>query len=82
MKGTSLAAELWLSNASMCIEGGVDPKILQALLGHSFIRMTMNIYSHFCQAAFDLASRALEAVASGGAKVIRMPRREEKGGPR
>jgi len=68
--------------ASLCIEGGVDPKTLQALLGHSSIKVTMDTYSHLYQTAFDRASRALEAVASGGAKVIRMPRKEGEGDPR
>ena len=42
----------------------------------------MDTCCHLNQTAYDRATRALEAVASGGAKVIRMPReRGEKGEP-
>lgn len=32
--------------ATRCFELGIDPKIVQELLGHSNIAMTMNIYTH------------------------------------
>ena len=32
--------------ATRCFELGIDPKIVQELLGHSDISMTMNIYTH------------------------------------
>ncbi|MBC7248395.1 MAG: site-specific integrase [Actinobacteria bacterium] len=65
--------------ASMNIEGGVDPKTLQAIMGHSSIRVTMDIYGHLYREAFQRAARALEAVVSGGPKVITLPKREGKG---
>ena len=35
--------------ATRAIESGMEPKILQEILGHSDIRMTMNIYAHVMQ---------------------------------
>ena len=32
--------------ATRCIEGGMLPKTLQSILGHSSIMMTMNLYVH------------------------------------
>ena len=32
--------------ATRCIENGMRPKTLQAILGHSRIEMTMNLYVH------------------------------------
>ncbi|WP_458012653.1 tyrosine-type recombinase/integrase [Candidatus Solincola sp.] len=61
--------------ASLCIEGGVDPKILQAMMGHSSIRVTVDGYSHLYRDAYDRAVKGLEAVASGGMKVIHLPER-------
>ena len=34
------------SFASRCYEAGMDPKILQGIMGHSDISMTMNVYNH------------------------------------
>lgn len=64
--------------AAMCIEGAVDPKTLQAMMGHASIKVSLDIYGHLYTAAFDRASRSLEAVVSGGAKVIAMPEKEAK----
>lgn len=38
--------ELRHTFATNCLEAGIDPKVLQAWLGHSDITTTMNIYSH------------------------------------
>ncbi len=32
--------------ATRCIEGGMRPKTLQVLLGHSNVSITMNLYVH------------------------------------
>lgn len=32
--------------ATMCLEQGVHPKVVQKYLGHSNIQTTMNIYTH------------------------------------
>lgn len=60
--------------ASLCIAGGVDPKTLQAMMGHSSIRVTMDTYGHLYRDALDRASRSLEAVVSGGPKVVLLSR--------
>jgi integrase len=62
----------------MCIEGAVDPKTLQAMMGHASIKVSLDIYGHLYTAAFDRARVSLEAVISGGAKVITMPEKEAK----
>ncbi|MDI6873927.1 MAG: hypothetical protein QME84_06555 [Actinomycetota bacterium] len=53
----------------------MDPKILQAMMGHSSIRVTVDGYSHLYRDAYDRAVKGLEAVASGGMKVIHLPER-------
>ena len=35
--------------ATRCIEGGMMPKILQKILGHSNIGITMNLYVHITE---------------------------------
>lgn len=35
--------------ASRCIEAGMNPKVLQIILGHSDIKITLNIYTHLSQ---------------------------------
>jgi integrase len=64
--------------AALSIEAAVDPKTLQAMMGHASIKVSLDIYGHLYTAAFDRASKSLEAVISGGAKVIPMPGREAK----
>ncbi len=46
--------------ATRCIEGGMLPKILQKILGHSNIAMTMNLYVH---ATEDEKIKEIEMVA-------------------
>ena len=55
---------------ALSIEGGVDPKTLQALLGHSSIRVTMDTYGHLYSTALERAARSLEAVIKSGPKVV------------
>ena len=35
--------------ATRCIEAGMNPKTLQAILGHSSIKMTLDLYVHVTQ---------------------------------
>lgn len=37
--------------ATRCVESGMQPKILQDLMGHADINMTMNLYAHSMEAA-------------------------------
>lgn len=52
--------------ATRCIEGGMRPKTLQMLLGHSNIGITMNLYVHTTeeekQKEIDLVANALKVV--------------------
>lgn len=52
--------------ATRCIEGGIKPKTLQILLGHSNIGITMNLYVHTTEEEkkkeIDLVAAALQAV--------------------
>ena len=32
--------------ATRCVESGMQPKVLQDIMGHSDINMTMNLYAH------------------------------------
>ena len=51
--------------ATRCIEGGMTPKTLQKILGHSNIGSTMNLYVHITeeekQKEIDLVAEALKA---------------------
>lgn len=47
--------------ATRCIEAGMPPKVLQTLLGHSDIKITLNTY---CDAFDDFQSLHIEAVQS------------------
>ena len=52
--------------ATRCIEGGMMPKTLQKILGHSNIGITMNLYVHITeeekQKEIDLVAEALKVV--------------------
>ena len=52
--------------ATRCIEAGMKPKILQMLLGHSNIGITMNLYVHTTEEEkkkeMDLVAEALMAM--------------------
>lgn len=52
--------------ATRCIEGGMKPKTLQMLLGHSNIGITMNLYVHTTEEEkkkeLDLVAKALKVV--------------------
>ncbi len=56
--------------ASLMIEGGCDPKTLQVIMGHSSITVTMNTYVNLYSTSYERAARGLEAVVSGGPKVV------------
>ena len=52
--------------ATRCIEGGMKPKTLQKILGHSNIGITMNLYVHVTEdekhREIDLVADALKVV--------------------
>ena len=47
--------------ATRCIESGMQPKILQHIMGHATLSMTMDLYSHVLP---DTKKEAMEAVAN------------------
>ncbi len=47
--------------ATLLLGRGVHPKLVQALLGHASIEMTMNTYSHVMPEMSGAASRAMDA---------------------
>ena len=52
--------------ATRCIEGGVQPKVLQKLLGHTDISITLNTYCDafdaYTNANLDLANRYMDSI--------------------
>ncbi len=48
--------------ATLLLAKGVHPKLVQALLGHASIGITMYHYSHWAPAMGDQAATAMEAV--------------------
>jgi len=47
--------------ATRCIESGMQPKVLQHIMGHATLSMTMDLYSHVLP---DTKREAMEAVAN------------------
>jgi integrase len=56
--------------ASLAIEGGVDLKTLQSVMGHSTIRVTLDHYGHLYTTALDRLAAGVEAVITQGPKVV------------
>jgi integrase len=65
--------------ASLAIEGGLDIKTLQVVMGHSSIAVTANTYAHLYHSALERAGRALDAALSGPAKVVPFPSPKREG---
>lgn len=56
--------------ASFAIEGGVDLKTLQSVMGHSTITVTLDHYGHLYTTALDRLAAGVEAVITQGPKVV------------
>ena len=56
-------------SASLLLAGGVAPRTIMGILGHSQISLTMNTYAHLSPALEHDAARALDAVLVGTAGV-------------
>jgi integrase len=50
--------------ATMLLEAGVNPKIVQTYLGHKDIETTLNLYSHVLKEVYDGAALTLEEICS------------------
>jgi integrase len=46
--------------ATLLLGGGVHPKLVQELLGHATIAMTLDTYSHYLPSMGDQTARAME----------------------
>ncbi|GAB6181714.1 tyrosine-type recombinase/integrase [Desulfotomaculum defluvii] len=51
--------------ATLALESGIHPKVVQAILGHSNISITMDIYSHVLPVMFTEASNIVAQTISG-----------------
>lgn len=54
------------TSATMLLSQGVHPKIVQELLGHSQISLTMDTYSHVLPTMQEEAARTLDRVLGAG----------------
>ena len=54
-------------NASLLLAGGVAPRTIMGILGHSQISLTMNTYAHLSPALERDAARALDSVLAASA---------------
>jgi len=50
--------------ATLLLGGGVHPKLVQELLGHATIAMTLDTYSHVIPGMGDQTAKAMEAALS------------------
>ena len=48
--------------ATRCIERGVQPNVLQKLLGHAHLSTTMDLYVHVTEESLEKGIRLLEAI--------------------
>lgn len=55
------------STASMLLEAGTHPKVVQDLLGHSTIQLTLDTYSHVTPALHQQAARTMDLLLGPGA---------------
>ena len=56
--------------ASLLITANVHPKSIQALMGHSTIRITMDVSGHLMHDADNAATEKLAAPVLGGSKTV------------
>lgn len=59
--------------ATRCFESGIEPKVVQALMGHSNISTTLNIYTHVLE-----EKRMQEVAKFGNAKSSVLPKSDQK----
>jgi integrase len=53
------------TTASVLLEAGAHPKLVQDLLGHSTVALTLNTYSHVTDGLSDQAARTMDRVIGG-----------------
>lgn len=47
--------------ATRCIENGMEPQVLKAIMGHSKLAITMDLYAHVLP---DVKSKEMQKIAS------------------
>ena len=58
--------------ATRCFEAGIPPKVIQSLLGHATLKMTMDLYTHVTE---DVAIADIEKIVSSEEKVVPFPKK-------
>ncbi len=58
------------THASLMLKQGIHPKVVQELLGHSTIAMTLDVYSH--------VTPGLQKAAAAGFDRLVLPKREKE----
>lgn len=58
--------------ATRCFEAGINPKVVQAYLGHASIKMTMDLYTHVTD---EKATEDIERIVNGKNNVIDIQRK-------
>jgi integrase len=53
--------------ATLMLEGGIHPKVVQEMLGHSTIAITMDLYSHVSPNLQEEAAQRLDTILRGSA---------------
>jgi integrase len=54
------------TTASVLLAAGMHPKVVQDLLGHSTIQLTLDTYSHVTPALHQQAARTMDLVMAAG----------------
>ena len=54
------------TTATVLLEAGVHPKLVQHLLGHSTVALTLNTYSHVTPGLSGEAARTMDQLFGGG----------------
>ncbi|MHB1044258.1 MAG: hypothetical protein ACYC0Q_15710 [Eubacteriales bacterium] len=49
----------------MALAAGIHPKVVQAILGHSSVAVTMDIYSHALPSIYNEAADIIEGLVLG-----------------
>ena len=57
--------DLRLTAATLLLQRGVHPKVVSEMLGHSSIKMTLDIYSHVIPDMQHQAAAAMDALLRG-----------------
>ena len=67
------------THATLLMQQGINPKVVQERLGHTTLAMTMDIYSHVSPGMQDQAAAVLGCLKpSGSTTVAELPNAAEK----